>query len=120
MADPKTRDELVEKALANLGVALIDQSTPAELSETVDALVDPFAEQLASEWGVDLIAHIAADEIPLEFFLPLGWLLAQTAGSEMGLVKDTKVDAMAAQSLATLLRIVASKPTGETQVAEYF
>ena len=114
MATTKTRQELVEDALGNLGVLAVGQPVPAEDFATVDALVDPLIRRLEVD-GVVTVDDIEA--IPFEWFPALSRLLANEAAPKYG--SPINRDARNADE-DELRRLTASGPTYETMVVEYF
>lgn len=117
---PKTREDLVNEAVANLGVALNDQPVPPEDYATVNDIVIPVFAQLALENNVDVVAYVEGDDIPDAVFLPMSWILAAAAGNKMGLSKDTKIEAEKLVAIQSLITITAATPTYETLAVDYF
>lgn len=115
MADPfKTRAQLIERALKNLGVIEPGEAPSSEDSDTMDGLIDPLLSQLA----VDQIIYIGdPEQIELEYFLPLARLLANIAGPDFGSPIN---EGAKATDEALLRRMTASKPTYERLKAVYF
>jgi hypothetical protein len=110
----RTRQELVEDALGNLGVVAVGQPIPAEDFATVDAHVDPLIKRLAAE---SIVTVSDLNAIPLEWFAALSRLLANAAGPKYGspINRDARV-----LDEDELRRLTAADPTYETLVAEYF
>lgn len=83
----KTRRDLVNQALADLGIIAAGQDPATEDFDTVDDLVEAtIAMLIARDLQVPEIDDVNADEIPLEVFLPLAVLLAHEAARKFGLV----------------------------------
>jgi hypothetical protein len=110
----KTRNDLKTEAFGIL-VGLDPAQTPeAEDLATIDTYVDPLLAQLDR----DEIVHIPdANEIPVEFFLPLVRLLANNAGPRFGQPMSEQVK-MADER--TLRILAASRPTYEPMEGQYF
>lgn len=101
----KTRAELIERAAAAIGVKEPGEALSTEDYNTFDGLVDPLIAQLEA----DQIVFISdADEIPVEFFIPLANLLGNMAGPDFG--SPVNDDAQKRDE-ATLRRLSATKPT---------
>jgi hypothetical protein len=88
----KTRTELVNQALYNLGVLTIGQSAGAEEFNLVDGLVDPMIEDLIAR---DIVFIEDVDAIEEKYFLHLAHLLAGHAASLFGMQNDQAVAARA-------------------------
>lgn len=122
----KARQELVYRALTELGRRYGGEAPDATDYEEVDDLVDPLVEQLAA----DQVVYIDnTDAIEAAFFLPLGRLLAVVAAGTFGesaisnlLTRNraTNVDQLQAREEATLRRIQADKPAYETLKVKYY
>lgn len=115
MADTfKTRSQLKERAAKNLAIIEPGETLSTEDNETFDGLVDPLIAQLAA----DQIVYISdADEIELEYFLPLARLLANIAGPDFGSPIN---EAAKAEDEMTLRRLTSTKPTGDRLRVRYF
>jgi len=108
----KTRLELVNQALSNLGVLAAGQTAAAEDIASVDAFVDGLLRRLA----LNDIVHIgSANEIDEEYFHPVAILLADAAKAEFG---GGAFDTVAAEG--ELRRLTRAGPTYERLQAEYF
>lgn len=78
---PKTRTDLISRALRSIGATLPGEADSTEDRATMDGFIDPLIAQLA----VDEIIYIAdADEIEDQYFIPLARLLANAAGPDFG------------------------------------
>lgn len=107
----KTRAELVEQALAYLGLKQANQAANADDTAVVDGLVEPVLDRLAAK----NIVSVPDDEaIEPALFLPLAMCLAAAASPTFG----AAMDASAAER--ELRIIVASSPTFEVQTATYY
>ena len=82
MAIVRTRNDLVNQALANLGLLAAGQNAAPEDF----ALVNPIVDELAA-WleATDIISVDNIDEIPLEWFGPMAALLGDAAAFSFGL-----------------------------------
>jgi hypothetical protein len=92
MADVfKTRDQLIYRALKNLGQIEPGEAPAAEDYAAVDDLVDPLIATLAAN---DIYYVANPDEIDNEVYLPLARLLANVAGPDFGsaINEDAKLD----------------------------
>lgn len=114
MAMTKTRADLVNQALANLGVLAAGQSPADEDFEAVDDHVDATLAQLSARG----IVSVGDDnQIPIEWFNPLAVLLASEAGDQFG----SELDQNAVLRAETKLReMTYGRPTGERVIEEYF
>lgn len=101
----KTRVQLIERAGAAIGVKEPGEALSTEDYNTFDNLVDPLIAQLEAD-GVVYISD--ADEIPVEYFIPLANLLGNMAGPDFGSPVN---DQAQARDEATLRRIASTKPT---------
>lgn len=81
----KTRSDLIERALKNLGALPQGQTASAEDSQSMDAFIDPLIETL-NQRGIVYIGD--SENIPDEYFLPLGECLAFVASPEFGASLD--------------------------------
>lgn len=82
MAVTKTRADLIEQALANLGVLAAGQTPAAEDFDTVDGHVD---QTFAALSDLDIVTVTDDAAIPIAWFQPLSVLLADDAAMEFGL-----------------------------------
>lgn len=108
----KTRRELVDQALKDLGVLPAGHTPSAEDVETVDGYVDTVLEQLSE----DSVVYVQDDEaIEASIFLPLAKCLADACRDEFG------VPAFDVEGAKTKLRrLTASKTTRQPVKSEYF
>lgn len=115
MADTvKTRAQLIQRALKNIGIIEPGEAPSSEDYATVDDLIDPLIAQLAA----DQIAYISdSDAIELEYYMPLARLLGNAAGPDFGSAINEQAKAIDEQILR---RLTASKPTYETLKVSYF
>lgn len=116
----KTRTDLINQALADLGVLAAGQTPDAEDNDAVDKYIDPLIAELASR---DLPQVDDSDAIPLEWFLPLAILLASEAATEFGMsglpTSEANPDPVATAE-RRLREVAYARPTGEPQRTEYF
>lgn len=108
---PKTRAELINQCLTNLGILAEGQSITADLVNKMDGVVDPALAELA-----DLDIYFVQDagdlgpengEIPDSAFLSLAAYIANAACAAFNLPADQKMQALsilAEQKLITLGR----------------
>lgn len=115
----KTREQLVAAAGAKLFASDSANELSAEDETTIDGYVGPLFARLAIDI-VDLTEDLEADQIPVSYFTPLSTLLANDAKAEFGRVGDQGLLAEAGLATVSVRRIAASRPTFETQRAEYF
>ena len=104
MAD-HDRNDLIVRALRNLGALPQGQSPNAEETQSLDDLIDPMMADLIAR-DVNLIA-INPDAIDNQYFLPLGHLLAWAAAPEFGQAENQGLAALAEQSELKLKKITA-------------
>jgi hypothetical protein len=86
----KTRQDLVHRALFNLGVLVQGQNPGAEEYNQTDALVDPMIEDLIAR---DVIFVEDVDAIEEKYFLHLGHILAGQAAPVFGMQNDAALAA---------------------------
>lgn len=107
----KTRAELVEKTLENLGVLAAGQSPQVEdtarVTNDLDALMAEFKERE--------IVDVPADVIPLAYFKPLAAMVAyECRGSfGVGLEEEAKLKNANDEAIMKLKVMTRVKPTGE-------
>ena len=111
---PRTRTQLVNKALSLLQEEGAGQSIAAEDSELCDAAVDPIVAELAAA-GVVTIGNI--DEIDEAIFLPLARILMNEIGEDFGRPTDP---AFRLECEARIRRVVAVGPLYVPLQADYF
>jgi hypothetical protein len=107
----KTRADLVNRALYNLGVLPQGQTANAEDFNAVDALVDPMIEDLI---GRDIVFVEDVDAIDEKYFLHLGHVLAGHAASIYGMQNDAALAAKMIKGEQDLQRLAATRPTYQT------
>ena len=116
----KTRNDLVNQALSNLGVLAAGQNPSPEDFQAVDDHVDQVVESLNAR---DVIYIPDSDDIPPEWFGPLTVVLADDAASEFGLpgMPASPSNPNPVQSAEDSLRLMTrGKPTGEVLEIDYF
>ena len=106
----KDRQELVYKALRNLGVLPQGQAPGDEEYNQVNDLVDPMIEDLIYR-EIVFIENVEAIED--RYFLSLAHVLAGFAQSEFGMQNDPALTARAIKGEQDLQRIAATRPTYE-------
>ncbi len=107
----KTRADLVNRALFNLGVAVQGQNPGAEEYNSVDALVDPTIEELIAK---DVCFIEDVDAIEDRYFLALGHVLAGNAASVFGMQNDQAIAARMVKGEKDLEQMSATRPTYAT------
>lgn len=120
MSHTRTRNDLVNEALANLGILAAGQNAAAEDFEAVDGKVDALVAWLEA---VDIIDIDDIDAIPPEWFSPLAVLLADEAALEFGLpgVPHPQGEADPRAVAIDKLRLTTyGRPTYERLKQEYF
>lgn len=118
---PRTRRDLVNEALVNLGILAAGQQPDAEDFEAVDGKFEPLTAWLEAAEIIDLDNTI--DEIPDEWFNPLAVLLADEAALMFGLpgVPQSPSNPQPVQAAIDKLRLaIYGRPTFEPQKTEYF
>lgn len=110
----KTRADLVNQALANLGVLAAGQTADTEDYDSVDSHVD---QMFASLEARDIASIDDENEIPAEWFPSLSTLLADDAAAEFG---GQSNPGMVLQAENTLRNINRGKPTYRPLRVDYF
>ena len=114
----KTRAELIERALFNLGILAVGQVQSDEDVQKMDALVDPTVALLASlkiYYVQDAGAVGPTDgSIEDEIFLPLADYLAMKAAVAFNLAGDAKLTALGLNAESDLRLIAAPERTMKT------
>jgi hypothetical protein len=105
---PKTRAELVNRALSNLGALPAGQTANTEEYNQVDALVEPVLESLQAR-DIYHVSDVSA--IPDESFIALGHCLAWACSPEFGLHNDTSMFTLGQQAEIQLKVIQSENPT---------
>jgi hypothetical protein len=105
---PKTRDQLVNRALSDLGVLPVGQLPSTQEYASVDALVTPTLESLSAR---DI--YYVPDEAAIadEAFIALGRCLAWNSAPEFGLHNDAALAALNEQAERHLKIIQSENPT---------
>jgi hypothetical protein len=88
----KSRTDLVERALKNLGVLPSGMTPNVQEYNSIDELIDPMIEDLIAR---DIFFVEDADAIDDKAFLALGNILAGVAAAEFGLQDDAAIAARA-------------------------
>lgn len=84
----KTRRQLCDQALSNLGVLATGQTPEQEDIDKIDGHIDPMLATLSAR---EIIYVAEPEEIDLAVFLPLADCLANAAKSGFGLAGDQKL-----------------------------
>ena len=108
---PKTQNELVLRALSNLGALPVGQTASTQEYASVDALVTPTIENLTSR-DIYYVSDTAA--IDDAAFIPLGHCLAWNCAPEFGLHSDTALAALNQQAEQQLKTIQSEVPSYKT------
>lgn len=115
MADAfKTRDQLIRRALKNIGIIESGETPSAEDYASVDDLIDPLLAQLAAD---EIIFIQDPEQIELNIYLPLARILGNISGPDFGsaINEDAKT-----RDENVLRRISATEPTLETIKVKYY
>ena len=91
----KDRQDLIYRALRNLGALPQGQAPSAEEYQSVSDLLDSVIAELEAR---DVIYIADIDHLEDEFFLPLGHILAWKAAPEFGSASDQALAALATQA----------------------
>lgn len=117
MASTKTRRELVDQSLTNLGVLASGQTPEAEQVASMDSYVDPVVEMLAER----RICEVGnTDEIPNAWFLPLSYILSGQAAASFAMANDPRIILLADRGERLLHEMIMTPPTYNRTKAEYF
>lgn len=111
---PKTRDELVRKAISLLQQEGAGQSVDSEDYATFDEAIPPLLAEL-SEAEIVTVGDVEA--IDDAVFLPLARILMNEVGEDFG--RPTSEDFRTAQE-RRIHRVLAAKPAYTTLAADYF
>lgn len=110
----KSRQELIERALEELGVKAAGVTPAAEDVAVIDDEIDPVMSDLATrdiwQWG-------SSDEFDEDAFVHLAKLLANSKARVFGVSPDETVRLM---SEARLRQLNVLSLSGQHQTAEYF
>jgi hypothetical protein len=105
---PKTREQLVNRALSNIGALPAGQTANTEEYDQVDALVTPVLESLSARD----IFHVSDEAaIPDAAFIELGHCLAWACAPEFGVHDDVALASLAQQAESRLKIIQSEGPT---------
>jgi hypothetical protein len=114
MSTTKTRPELIDGVLKELGVLGVGQAASAEDVDAIDGLIDP---ALADLEGQEVIRLQDSDEFPLTVFNQLVHYIAELAAPGYGRPANEGVKQLAMQQMRVAAR---GGPTYETMHSEYF
>lgn len=117
MADVKSRNDLISRALQVLGAVAAGQSPASEDFDLINTNLDAALAQLAAERTVYVPNP---DEIDLEIFLPLATVVAGKFLEDFGLTANQTILAKIAEAEGTLKKMGSTRPTYEHQRVEYF
>lgn len=104
----KTRQDLVNRALKNLGVLPDGQVAEAQDYNSVDALIDTTIEDLIAR-DVTFVDDVNA--IEEKVFMPLGLILAWNCAAEFGQSDNAAIAALAQKAEKDLIQIQSEGPT---------
>jgi hypothetical protein len=113
----KTRDDLVQRALKNLGVLPQGQVPNVQEYNAVNDLVDSTVEDLI---GRDVVYIDDVEAIDEKYFMPLALILASNCRAEFGLTDDPALPALAQKSERDLQQISRVVPTFKTLKVEAY
>jgi hypothetical protein len=121
MTTYRTRNDLVNEALINLGILAAGQSPGAEDFAAVNGKVDSLYERLESQDIIDLDNSV--DEIPSNIFMQLAVILADDSALMFGLpgIPASPSNPTPVQAATdSIRRVTYARPTYVPQKAEYF
>jgi hypothetical protein len=95
----KDRQDLIYRALRNLGALPMGQAPSAEDYQSISDIVDCVIAELEA---LDNVYIASADAIEDEYFLALGHIVAWKAAPEFGAASDQALAALATQATLTL------------------
>jgi hypothetical protein len=104
----RTRTDLVNKALYNLGVTPSGQTPGIEEYNTVNDLVDGVIEDLIER---DIYYLVDVDAVPVAPFIHIAHILAYVAAPEFGAAGDASLAAKAQKAEMDLQAYAATRPT---------
>lgn len=122
----RTTEQLIYRALTELGRLYVGDAPADEDYDTVEELVEPLVDQLNAQ-EIAYIDDINA--IEPKWFLPLARLLAVEASRSFGndaistLITSNRaanVDALRDREHLVMREIAAARPTGEVLESDYF
>lgn len=107
----KSRDDLINRALSDLGALPVGQTASTQEYASVAALVDPL---VANLYERDIYYVSDTNAIEDAAFIPLGRCLAWAAAPEFGLHSDAALAALSEQAERHLKTIQSEGPTYQT------
>jgi len=113
----KTRRDLVDQSLANLGVLAAGQTPSAEDVARMDGYVDPVVEGLAER---EIVEVDDLDQIPAAWFLPLSYIVSGAAAADFGAANDPRVILLGDRGEKLLHEMLQTRATYNRAVPEYF
>ena len=116
---PRTRAELINKALDVLGVTAIGQTVDADTAKIIDDDLDSALKTFAAR---ELVYIADPNSIPDEVFQHIGILLADYNKNNFGLQQDEldKLNMAVLQAESQIREIVRGRPTYERARTEYY
>lgn len=119
----RTRRDLINQALANLGILSAGQTADAEDFEAVDNMVDPLVAWLESAEIYDF-DNIDDEGVPDDVFQPIAVLLADDAALMFGLpgvpAKPGEPISPREKAIDNIRLTTYARPTYQTLKTEYF
>lgn len=110
----KSRQELIERALEELGVISAGQTASSEDTAVIESEIDPVMGDLATrnvwQWG-------SSDEFDDDAFIHLAKILANSKARVFGVAPDETVRLMCERRLRELMITTLS---GQRQTVEYY
>lgn len=113
-----TREQLVRRALMNLGVLGSNEAPDADDAELTNQAYQQLIEELYED---GLIPFNLDGDIPARYFRSLSWLTAQTLVLEFGkFTRVPQLEANASRAMTTLWGLTQGFYAGEVAYADYF
>ena len=94
----KSRTEIVQRVLRNLGSLPQGQTPSVEESDSIDDLIDPVIADLSARRVITINSISSANPLDDEFFLPLAHCIAWAAAPEFGQSNDAALAALKARA----------------------
>lgn len=114
-----TRQDLIERALRNLGALPQGQSPDAETQASMTALIDGMLDELEAR-DVLYLKDIDLFDMDDKYLQPLGHILAWRAAPEFGAASDQALAALATQAELHLRNMESTRYTRKIMEADYF
>lgn len=110
----RTRIELIEQALSNLGALSAGQTAEPEDSAALDSRVDTMLSELSQS---EVVTITDPDNIPDALFNVLAEILANISGGKFGKPSDQQARLISENKIRVMVR---GRPTGEPLQVDYF